>query len=122
MKLDDIDLNILKVLQEEGRISNVKLSELVGITAPPCLRRVRALEDAGLIIGYHAELSAAHLGFDIVVFAMVGLHSQAENDLQIFEEKAETKRQLSKFLLFETFKTLERSIFLSWTSTSLFFC
>jgi len=86
MKLDDIDLNILKVLQEEGRISNVKLSELVGITAPPCLRRVRALEDAGLIIGYHAELSAAHLGFDIVVFAMVGLHSQAENDLQAFEE------------------------------------
>lgn len=85
-KLDKIDLKILKVLQEEGRITNVNLAERVGITAPPCLRRVRALEDAGFIKGYHADLNAAKLGYDLVVFAMVGLHSQAETDLKAFEE------------------------------------
>ena len=73
------------MLQEEGRITNVRLAERAGITPPPCLRRVRALEDAGLISGYHAELSAKALGYDLVVFAMVGLHSQAESDLQAFE-------------------------------------
>src|SRR6056300_523517 len=85
-KLDDIDMEILKVLQEEGRVTNVQLAERVGITAPPCLRRVRALEKAGYIHGYHANLSAKALGYDLVVFAMVGLHSQAENDLKSFEE------------------------------------
>lgn len=86
IKLDDIDLKILQVLQEEGRITNVNLAGRVGITAPPCLRRVRALEEAGYINGYHADLNASALGFDLVVFAMVGLHSQAETDLQAFEE------------------------------------
>jgi len=85
-KLDDIDMEILKVLQEEGRVTNVQLAERVGITAPPCLRRVRALEKAGYIRGYHANLNAKALGYDLVVFAMVGLHSQAENDLKSFEE------------------------------------
>jgi DNA-binding Lrp family transcriptional regulator len=85
-KLDKIDLKILKVLQEEGKITNVNLAQRVGITAPPCLRRVRALEDAGYIKGYYADLNAAKLGYDLVVFAMVGLHSQAETDLKAFEE------------------------------------
>lgn len=85
-KLDDIDMQILKVLQEEGRVTNVQLAERVGITAPPCLRRVRALEKAGYIHGYHANLNSKALGYDLVVFAMVGLHSQAENDLKSFEE------------------------------------
>jgi len=86
IKLDDIDQKILQVLQEEGRISNVNLAQRVGITAPPCLRRVRALEEAGFIRGYHADLHPEKLGFDLVVFAMVGLHSQAEADLQAFEK------------------------------------
>lgn len=86
IKLDEIDLIILQTLQEQGRISNVQLAERAGITPPPCLRRVRVLEDAGLITGYHAELNAKALGYDLVVFAMVGLHSQAESDLQAFEE------------------------------------
>ena len=85
-KLDEIDLKILQVLQEEGRVTNVNLAKRVGITAPPCLRRVKALEEAGFINGYHAELNPTKLGFDLVVFAMVGLHSQAENDLKAFEE------------------------------------
>ena len=85
-KLDDIDLKILKILQDDGRITNVDLAERVGITAPPCLRRVRALEEAGYIKGYHADLDAKTLGFEVQVFAMVGLHSQAEADLQAFED------------------------------------
>ena len=86
-KLDDIDLQILKLLQEDGRMSNVEISAQVGLSAPPCLRRIRALEDAGLIQGYHGIVDGKALGFDVQVFAMVGLHSQAEADLQAFETK-----------------------------------
>lgn len=87
VKLDDIDCKILENLQNDGRITNVELAEKVGITAPPCLRRVRALEEAGYIQGYHAELNAESMGFGLTVFAMVGLHSQAESDLMAFEER-----------------------------------
>lgn len=85
VKLDAIDLRILTELQNDGRITNVELAERVGISAPPCLRRVRALEKAGLIQGYHADLDGRALGFEVTVFAMVGLHSQAEADLKAFE-------------------------------------
>lgn len=84
-KLDETDILILKELQADGRITNVELSARVGISAPPCLRRVRALEEAGFIRGFHADLNGRALGFDVTVFAMVGLHSQAENDLRAFE-------------------------------------
>ncbi len=84
-KLDSIDRRILEELQADGRMTNVELSRRVGISAPPCLRRVRALEEAGLIEGYHAQLNERALGFDVTVFAMVGLHSQAEADLRAFE-------------------------------------
>ncbi|MBZ0305506.1 MAG: Lrp/AsnC family transcriptional regulator [Anaerolineae bacterium] len=86
VKLDSIDYRILENLQNDGRITNVDLAEKVGITAPPCLRRVRALEEAGYIRGYHADLDAEEMGFGLTVFAMVGLHSQAEADLKAFEE------------------------------------
>ncbi|MFZ3032646.1 MAG: Lrp/AsnC family transcriptional regulator [Parvibaculum sp.] len=89
-KLDAIDLHILAELQANGRITNVDLSEKVGISAPPCLRRVRALEAAGYIQGYHADLNVKALGFEVTVFAMVGLHSQAEADLQAFEARVAT--------------------------------
>lgn len=85
VKLDAIDLQILAALQADGRMTNVDLSEKVGISAPPCLRRVRALEVAGFIQGYHADLNVKALGFEVTVFAMVGLHSQAEADLKAFE-------------------------------------
>ena len=84
--LDSIDRKLLAELQAEGRVTNVDLARRVGLTAPPCLRRVRALEEAGVIKGYHAELDAASLGFTITVFAMVSLKSQAEEDLRAFEE------------------------------------
>ncbi len=88
LKLDHIDLKILSELQADGRMTNVELSRRVGISAPPCLRRVKALEDSGLIERYHAQVNARDLGFEVQVFAMVGLHNQAEADLSAFEERA----------------------------------
>ena len=87
-KIDAIDRKILAELQDDGRMTNVELSKRLGISAPPCLRRVRALEEDGLIRGYHADVNARALGFEVMVFAMVGLSSQAEADLVAFEEQA----------------------------------
>ena len=83
--LDTIDRQILRELQTDGRMTNVELAGRVGLTAPPCLRRVRTLEEEGTIRGYHAELDAGRLGYGITVFAMVSLKTQAEADLQAFE-------------------------------------
>ena len=88
-RLDDIDRMILKELQADGRMTNVELARRVGISAPPCLRRVRTLEEAGFIKGYHAEVDARELGFEVQVFAMVGLVSQAEADLSKFEKRCQ---------------------------------
>ena len=85
-RLDAIDWKILKELQDDGRITNVELARRVGISAPPCLRRVRALEEAGFINGYRALLDEKLLGYEVTVFAMVHLSSQAETDLKEFEE------------------------------------
>ena len=86
-RLDPIDRMILAELQSDGRMTNVELAKRVGISAPPCLRRVRTLEEQGYIKGYHADVDARELGFEVQVFAMVGLASQAEADLSAFEEK-----------------------------------
>ena len=87
-RLDSIDRKILAELQADGRMTNVELARRVKITAPPCLRRVRALENAGYIKGYHASLDASSLGYEVTAFAFVGLASQAEGDLKAFEEQA----------------------------------
>jgi len=87
IRLDAIDWRILKELQADGRITNIALSQRVGLSAPPCLRRVRALEDAGLITGYTAVMDEKALGFELTAFAMVGLHAQAEPDLRAFENR-----------------------------------
>ncbi len=84
-RLDAIDWKILKELQGDGRMTNVELARRVGISAPPCLRRVRALEEAGFIKGYRGLLDEKLLGFEVTVFAMVHLSSQAEADLAAFE-------------------------------------
>jgi DNA-binding Lrp family transcriptional regulator len=84
--LDEIDLKILTEIQADGRITNVELARRVGISPPPCLRRVRALEEEGYIHGYRGLLDARKLGFDVTVFAAVHLSSQAEADLRAFEE------------------------------------
>ena len=85
-RLDAIDRKILKELQDDGRITNVELARRVGVSAPPCLRRVRALEEAGFIKGYRALLDEKALGYEVTVFAMVHLTSQADPDLKAFED------------------------------------
>ncbi|HRP78713.1 MAG TPA: Lrp/AsnC family transcriptional regulator [Aquamicrobium sp.] len=85
--LDAIDWKILKELQDNGRMTNVELSRRVGISAPPCLRRVKRLEDAGIIRGYRALLDTRQLGFDVVAFCLIGLHHQSDAELKAFAEK-----------------------------------
>jgi DNA-binding Lrp family transcriptional regulator len=84
--LDATDRKILKELQDDGRITNVELAKRVGMSAPPCLRRVRALEEAGYILGYRALLDEKRLGYEVTIFALVHLSSQAEPDLKAFED------------------------------------
>src|SRR6202012_562613 len=85
VKLYKIDRRILRDLQANGRMTNVELAKRAGISAPPCLRRVRALEEAGFIRGYHADVNPEALGFGVTIFAQVGLATQAEPDLKAFE-------------------------------------
>jgi DNA-binding Lrp family transcriptional regulator len=89
-KLDRIDRLILRELQADGSLTNIELARRAGLSPPPCLRRVRALEQGGYIRGYHAELAPEALGFGVTVFAQVGLASQAEADLQAFERLVAT--------------------------------
>lgn len=85
LKLDAIDRRIIKELMQDGRLTNVALSKRAGITAPPCLRRVRALEEAGYIVGYHATVDEKMLGFPVTVMVSVALHSQSDSELRAFE-------------------------------------
>ena len=84
IKLDNIDLKILKSLQEDGRITNVELAKHAGVSPPPCLRRVRALEDDGYIDSYHANINMRKMGYNVTVFAFVSLKTQQETDLTAF--------------------------------------
>lgn len=87
LRLDATDRRILRELMADGALTNVALAQRVGLSAPPCLRRVRALEDAGVIQGYTALVDERALGFELTAFALVGLHSQAEADLNAFENR-----------------------------------
>ena len=89
-KLDDVDRQILHDLQNDGRMTNVELARRAGVSAPPCLRRVRVLEEAKVIRGYHADIDPLSLGFGVTVFASVSLKSQAEADLRAFQELMES--------------------------------
>jgi DNA-binding Lrp family transcriptional regulator len=89
-KFDAIDLKIMAQLQKNGRITNVDLSSEVGISAPPCLRRVRTLEEQDIIQSYHAQINEAALGFPMTIFLFIRLSTQKEADLQCFEEKVLT--------------------------------
>lgn len=86
-RLDQTDRAILAALQDDGRMTNVALSGAAGVSAPPCLRRVRALERSGVIRGYHADIAPDAVGYDVAVFAFIGLDSQAEPDLRGFEAR-----------------------------------
>ena len=83
-ELDVIDIKILRELQADGRMTNVELSRRVGISAPPCLRRVKRLEETGIIRSYRAQLNAPALGMDVVAFCLVGLKHQSDAELKTF--------------------------------------
>jgi DNA-binding Lrp family transcriptional regulator len=85
-KLDAIDRKILSDLQGQGRMTNVELAERAGISAPPCLRRLRSLEEDGVIVGYHAEVNAEALDYKITAFVYVKLSSNNDHDLREFED------------------------------------
>lgn len=85
MKLDAIDRKILAALQDNGRLSNVELAERVGLSPSPCLRRVRMLEDAGMITRYVALLDQKAVGLPVSVFISIKLERQSEDDLDRFE-------------------------------------
>ncbi|MBL8583349.1 MAG: Lrp/AsnC family transcriptional regulator [Rhizobiaceae bacterium] len=85
--LDATDWRILRELQDDGRMTNVELSRRVGISAPPCLRRVKRLEDEGIIRSYRAMLNVPALGLSVVAFCFVGLKHQSEAELKEFAER-----------------------------------
>ncbi len=85
ISLDAFDLKILRALQEDGRLTNNELADKIGLSPSPCLRRVRRLEEAGVIRGYHADLDPVALGWEVTFFALVGLESQKEAVLSAFE-------------------------------------
>jgi DNA-binding Lrp family transcriptional regulator len=84
-RLDRLDLKILAALQADGRMTNVKLAEVVGLSPTPCLQRVRRLEAAGYIKGYGALIDVARLGPSIVVFTEITLRSHGRDDFLRFE-------------------------------------
>jgi DNA-binding Lrp family transcriptional regulator len=86
-QLDDLDRRILAELQADGSLTNVELARRIGISAPPCLRRVKALEQAGYIRGYRALLDSRQLGFGVSCFAMVQLKSTQRADIEAFEAR-----------------------------------
>lgn len=94
VKLDRIDKIILEALQENGRATNVECAQKAGISAPPCLRRIRALEKNGYIKGYHAEIAPEKLGFGMIAFIHVSVISHSESDLNNFVKLVDTWPQV----------------------------
>lgn len=94
VKLDRIDLILLRELQKNGRTTNVDLAKAAGISAPPCLRRMRALEEAGYIRGYHADVPPNKMGFGLTVYIHVGLASHTEADLTQFARQVDNWPQV----------------------------
>jgi DNA-binding Lrp family transcriptional regulator len=86
MKIDETDNAILGILQERARISNVELAERVHLSESACLRRVRALEKAGIIAGYSALVDPVQVGLPSAVFVQLTLQRQDQTDLDAFEE------------------------------------
>src|ERR1035438_3016303 len=90
-QVDAIDTNILRVLQEHGRVTNAELAERVGLSPSPCLARTKALEEDGFILRYTALLEPRAIGLSVSVFVQVSLDRQVEPNLTAFE-KAIAKR------------------------------
>jgi len=121
VKLDRIDLILLRELQDNGRMTNVDLATLASISAPPCLRRVRALEESGVITGYHADLDPSKLGFGLTVFIHVGLANHTESDLIQFAKLIEGWPQVREsYMLTGDSDFLLKIVTADWESFQLF--
>lgn len=82
--LDSIDLSILENIQKNGRITNVELASITGISAPPCLRRLKSLEKNGIITGYHADIDPEYMGYGFKGMSVITLSSQNIKDVTTF--------------------------------------
>ena len=87
VKLDVIDLKILRLLQEKGRITNLQLSQVIGLSPAPTLERVKKLESSGIIQGYHAQVNDTLLGMGIKAFISISLERQKVDSIVTFKEK-----------------------------------
>lgn len=85
-KLDRIDLNILKILQQEGRISYVELADKVGLSTTPCMERVKRLEQDNIIEGYQAKVNPSAVGLNLLVFVEISLHYQSPSAFDDFKK------------------------------------
>ncbi|MGV6800379.1 MAG: Lrp/AsnC family transcriptional regulator [bacterium] len=94
MKLDQIDRKILRYLQENARITNADLAEKVGLSPTPCLRRLRRLENDGIIKGYHTEVNKEVLGVGVTVVILVKLEREDEEALRSFEEAISAREEV----------------------------
>jgi Lrp/AsnC family leucine-responsive transcriptional regulator len=99
MDLDRYDRRILEVLQEEGRISNQELAERIGLSPSPCLRRVRALEESGLITGYRAVLDARRLGLSLLALIHISMDRHTPERFAAFEERVRALPEVLECLL-----------------------
>ena len=95
MNIDRYDRQILRILQEDGRISNQDLADRIGLSPSPCLRRVRALEDAGIVTGYRALLNAKALGYSLMALIYISMDMHTPERFENFEQQI---RQISEVL------------------------
>ncbi|MGB4467472.1 MAG: Lrp/AsnC family transcriptional regulator [Azovibrio sp.] len=99
MKLDRYDRQILQLLQEDGRISNQDLAERIGLSPSPCLRRVKALEEAGLIRGYRALLDARKLGLSLMALIHISMDRHTPERFENFEKEIQGIPEIIECLL-----------------------
>ncbi|MDP1652637.1 MAG: Lrp/AsnC family transcriptional regulator [Rhodocyclaceae bacterium] len=99
MDIDRYDRQILQALQEDGRISNQDLAERIGLSPSPCLRRVRALEDAGLIAGYRALLDARKLGLSLMALIHISMDRHTPDRFENFETEVRSIPEVMECLL-----------------------
>lgn len=86
-KLDEIDHKIMQILQQNARISNLELAELVNLSPTPCARRVKNLEEIGIVTGYHAHTNAQKLGYQLSVFIGISMDKHTAERFANFEQK-----------------------------------
>lgn len=99
IKLDRLDYRILHYLQNDARMTNSELASKVGLSPSPCLRRVKALEEAGIIRRYVAIVDANAVGLPISAFVSISLHSQDRNALEAFQSRVETYAEVMECYL-----------------------